>query len=159
MEQRVIVMRNRKTGEFVLQPVGTFKGHGAFIGIAPYRELPPDASSERIGEMVLELLEKSGPKGRHIRELVAYQNETNDPETKRVIAKHLPPARASTKWVARNFQKGEVRRKSGQKSWLIVPQTYEADHDWFRDEQDVRITFAKGVKTLGEQLLVLIAAH
>lgn len=130
MLHSVNVLRHRKNGTYVLNPLGTFAGHGGLIGIYPYRDLY-DPSNEELGKLVIELLLLSGPTGYPIRDIESYRLETLDNETERVRNSFFPPGRRrNTSSLAREFLHGGVKFESGQKSWLVESRVFDSeDHD------------------------------
>lgn len=124
MERLVKILRARDNGTFVVNPMGTFTGYGGYVGINPYREHAGEASEE-LGELVLELLEQSGPTGFRIEEIEPYREDTTDPETDRVREAHIPKT-SSTAAMAKRYARAQVSRKDRQKSWKITTYRYDS---------------------------------
>ena len=93
MEQIVSVMKCRRKGDYLLNPMGTFKGHGGYVGINPYRVLPGEGSAAQLGELALKLLAESGPTGFHISDAATYRATFRDFDREvgieRLLAFHL----------------------------------------------------------------------
>lgn len=104
MEQIVNISRDRRRGLFLLNPLGSFKGYGGYVGINPYRELPQDVMAKEIGETIIDLLGKSGATGFHIKNIQAYRRESADPETVRIHSHYLSKIKDS-------LYKNDVARK------------------------------------------------
>src|SRR5687768_6046226 len=115
MTRRVQVSRCKRTGAFLVNPVGSFRGYGAYVGINPYREAPGDAPDETLGQVVVDLLTFSGPTGLPINSAKQFLEETEDEETARLRRKYgftLPGLTASK--LARQFLFASVDQKRGQ---------------------------------------------
>ncbi len=68
----------------LLNPFGTFRGYGAYVGINPYRVLESDSPEELLGQTILELLSLSGPTGRPFSDAKTFLSESRDDETQRL---------------------------------------------------------------------------
>lgn len=66
-EKIVVIRRALVSGTFILGPMGTFVGYGGWVELF-HRALPPQASPEELGELTLELIERSGPTGKRLTE-------------------------------------------------------------------------------------------
>jgi hypothetical protein len=156
VEKRVIVLRSRKSGAYVLNPMGTFKGYGGYVGIAPYRELDADCSTRALGEVTISLLQVSAPTGYHIRDVVRYQHEQFDEESLRIANAHLPPQKADDAFIDRNFHEIEVFLRNRQKSWGVVKQEYNPSQSWFQAGESLRVPINRGSARLGEAMVELL---
>jgi hypothetical protein len=108
-----------------LNPEGTFKGYGAYVGIEPHRQLPVGASAIQIGRLVVQLLKKSGPTGFHIEDHALYSAQATDGTSKAVL-EWARPARATTSLMARRFLGGVVRTTDRLKSWRVMVYEYDS---------------------------------
>lgn len=126
MERSVHILRSKRTGSFLLNPVGTFRGYGAYVGINPYREVATDAGPEKLGATIVELLGLSGPTGVPFSEATTHLKKTADTETTRIRREYgLEASGLSTSGLARCFLSAEVQQGYRQKSWRV--QRYEYD--------------------------------
>lgn len=154
MERLVKILRARDNGTFVVNPMGTFTGYGGYVGINPYREHAGEASEE-LGELVLELLEQSGPTGFRIEEIEPYREDTTDPETDRVREAHIPKT-SSTAAMAKRYARAQVSRKDRQKSWKITTYRYDSTRKLDVTDEEVRVPCKEGPSALGRRILELL---
>src|SRR5436190_24203088 len=104
MDRGVHVSRCKRTGAFLLNPVGTFRGYGAYVGINPYREVPADAPDESLGQAVIDLLALSGPTAVAFSEATQFLEESQDDETVRIRNQYgLAQSGLTTSKLARRF--------------------------------------------------------
>jgi hypothetical protein len=157
LERRIIVKRSRETGVYVLNPMGTFKGYGGYVGIGPYRELGATCSDGELGEVAISMIQAAGPTGYHIRDIIRYQDEHYDEETLRIAKTHTPPRKAGDAWIDRKFTIAGVRLKDGQKSWSLLRDRYDHAKRWFKAGKPVRVRIDRGAVALGEALVGLLA--
>jgi hypothetical protein len=155
MDRSVNVMRCRKSGAFLLNPTGTFVGHGGVIGITPRREIPDGVQELELGQRVIELLESSGPTGVHISEAKQFRERSRDAETKRVEAAYrLDRPGLSTSRLARRFLHATVEHRHRQKSWVITVFQYDSRLRAMSaaDDVPVRVPISSGAAALGAAL-------
>lgn len=157
MDRIVGVLRNRQNDVLLLNPMGCFKGCGAYVGINPYREVLADHPDGELGAAVVELLGKSIPTGRHVREIADYRAETTDQETNRIRSKYFSPKQKTTSAVSRRFIKGEVVQKPRQKSWLLHRYKYDSKQRLLKLDAEVRVKHADGLQALGKALKQLLS--
>src|SRR5262245_38179959 len=129
MDKIVHVLRSKRTGNYILNPSGTFRGYGGYVGINPYVEVPADAAPEQLARSVLELIELSGPTGVDIKQAQRLREETADEETRRIREEYgLNRKGMTTSKLARQFLSADVEQRHGQKSWLV--QFFSYDPRW-----------------------------
>jgi hypothetical protein len=148
----VHVSRCRRSGAFLLNPQGTFRGYGAYVGVNPYREVTTDASDVALGEAIVELLALSGPTGVPLAEARDFLEAGRDTETRRIRRTYGLDARGlSTSRLARRFLQADVEQRHGQKSWIIQPYRYDARRRLMSgaDETPTRVRHAAGAAALG----------
>jgi hypothetical protein len=152
MDRGVSVLRCKKTGNFILNPMGTFRGYGAYVGIYPYREVPADATDQALGEAITQLLTCSGPTGFHISEHDAYKRQATDEETDRVRAEYGFGEGMTTSKFARRFLNATVELRHRQKSWVVQAYVYDSRRRSLsgQGQTPVRVRHSAGVSTLGE---------
>jgi hypothetical protein len=152
VERAVNIRRCRRTGAFVLNPEGTFRGYGGYVGVNPYRELPADASPAELGALVVELLSLSGPTGIPIAEARGFLRDSADEETRRIRAAHgLDAPRLSTAALARRFASAAVELRHGQRSWRVQGFRYDPRlrSESGADIEPVRVRHRDGAVALG----------
>jgi hypothetical protein len=154
MDRSVQIMRCRRTGAFLLHPVGTFRGYGAYVGINPYREVLATSSPEELGRTVMVLLELSGPTGIAFADAKHFLETSRDEETIRIrTAYGLNRPKLSTSKLAKRFLHVDVMHKHGQKSWVVQVMQYDSRRRSLVGEDDlVRVRLGDGLVTLGEVL-------
>lgn len=153
MKRHVGVFRHKKSGAFIMQPMGTFKGYGAHVGINPYREIAHGVGAQVLGEMVLQLLRHSGPTGMALMDFKAYASRTDDAESRRIEDKYFPAGRTTTSTLARSFVEGSVSIEDGQKSWAIEVYTYDPKRRSLVGELKARVKIQAGPEGLGKALM------
>jgi hypothetical protein len=149
----VNIRRCYQTGTFVLNPDGTFRGYGAYVGINPYRELVAGVGSGDLGAAVMRMLELSGPTGVGIAEARTFLESSADDETRRVrAAHHLDAPRLSTAMLARRFAAATVELRHGQRSWWVQGFRYDPRTRTLSGERikPVRVLLRAGTTVLGE---------
>jgi hypothetical protein len=152
MERAVSIQRDKKTGHYILHPLGTFRGYGGYVGINPYRELPPNSVPELIGQSTMELLELSGPTGFHIKDINAYREQTDGEDTSRIRDKYISGVN-STAAMARRFHNAEVSREARHRSWLVVKFKYDSTRKSFVPDESKRVNVSEGASSLGQILV------
>lgn len=157
-ERSVRILRSKEAGTFCLNPVGTFKGHGAYIGIPPKRLLGEGSSPKQIGELIVDLMELSGPTGCHIRDQRAYTEEHSDEET--LEARKLFHDTIKTQRdLSRRFDSVGVSQRKGQKSWAVIGYTYSAKYDADLGEHKVLVPCKHGEAALGQAVLDMLVVE
>ena len=152
MERIVKVLRCRRTGGFILNPMGTFRGYGAFVGVPPYRTLPAGTESDSLGRLAMEILALSGPTGAAIATAKEYMNESSDDETRSVRSRFgLDAKRNSTSILARRFLIAEVAIRDGRRSWTLIVFSCSSSPRVLRagGSKPIRILFRAGPAALG----------
>ena len=155
MDRSVQVSRCRRTGAFLLNPQGTFRGYGGYVGINPYREVPTDETDAALGRAVVEQLTLSGPTGAAIAQAKGFLEAGRDAETRRIRRGYgLDAPALNTSRLARRFLQAHVEQRHGQKSWLIQPYRYDSRLRSMSsaDEPTTRVRHAAGVAALGAAL-------
>ena len=153
MERMVSVLRDRRAGFFLVNPMGTYKGYGAYVGLSPYKEIAAGAGPNRLGEIVTELLARSGPTGVAFSEAKAHQQETSDAETVRIRRDHLDRLK-TTEQLSRRFLRARVTTTDRKKSWLITAFRFDPKRDSLVGEkEEIRVKQTEGAAGLGEALL------
>jgi len=153
MDRIVSVLRSKRTGVFLANPMGTYKGYGAFVGLYPYRELPSEAEPTRLGEVLVELLKLSGPTGVPFRDAKKHQESVLDPETARIRQTYLA-AYTSTAKLARSFLRAQVKRSDHQKSWVVTAFGFDRARKALVGGKDPkRVSVSAGPRALGQALL------
>ncbi|WP_145056417.1 hypothetical protein [Lignipirellula cremea] len=156
MLQSVNIFRERKTGNFVLNPNGTFRGYGAYVALFPYREVN-DPSPERVGLLVVDMLEHSGPTGYRISQIQEYDDANLDDETRYVREKYFSSRKQdSTSALAKKFAHGKVEYRAGQKSWLIRSLKYSSELRSLEPFSERRVKHSTGVEQLGEAVTKML---
>jgi hypothetical protein len=142
-ERKVHIGRCVATGEFVLRPVGTYKGYGGFVTLPLCRMLPSDASPKAMGTLVLELLQLSGPTGIHYKD---YPSQEVDAESRRVMK------RFGLKDASREFDSANVAHREDQSSWKVIPHE-RTGRDTFKAKAPIRVAGKGGPEALGRVIL------
>lgn len=145
---------------FLLNPFGTFRGYGAYVGINPYRVLESDSPDELLGQTILELLSFSGPTGRLFSDAKTFLNESRDDETQRVRALFgLDASGLTTAKLNRRFLMTSVEQKSNQKSWFVQAYLYNSKLRTMSvaDTTTLRIKHSAGAHALGVAVRRLMA--
>ncbi|HEY8503615.1 MAG TPA: hypothetical protein VIL46_03480 [Gemmataceae bacterium] len=125
MDRSVQVSRCKRTGAFLLNPFGTFRGYGAYVGVNPYREVSADATDEALGRAVVELLALSGPTGIPFAQAREFFEEGQDDETVRIRSRYgLTRRGLTTSKLARRFLQACVEQRHGNRSWVVQPYRY-----------------------------------
>lgn len=155
MEQIVTIERNRCSGILVLHPMGTFKGYGGYVGVCPYRELASTVTAEILGDMVLNLLNVSGPTGFHIKDIDSYRRQVADEDSERLRRTHLAGIRGTAD-VARRFIRVGVSRRKGGKTLTLVRFAYRSEERAFGQELRLRVKAKASGLALGEKILELM---
>lgn len=156
MDRHVQVSRCKRSGAFLLNPLGTFRGYGAYVGINPYREVPSDALDSLLGQTVVDLVVLSGPTGVEFSEAARFLEASRDEETILVRSKYgLSKTGLTTSKLASRFLQAHVEQKHGQKSWVV--QLFSYSSRWRSmtgdDQPAVRVKHAAGAAALGTALL------
>lgn len=162
MERAVNIRRCRRTGAFVLNPEGTFRGYGGSVGVNPYRELPADAGPAELGALVAELLARSGPTGVPIAGARAFLRASADDETRRVRAAHgLDAPRLTTAALARRFAAATVTLRDGQRSWRVQGFSYDSRLRSLSGAgiEPVRVSHRSGTAALGAAVREAVGAE
>jgi len=157
----VNIRRCRRTGAFVLNPEGTFRGYGGYVGVNPYRELPADANPAGLGALVVELLGLSGPTAVPLAQAREFLRDSRDEETRRVrTAYGLDAPRLSTAALARRFASATVTLRVGQRTWRVQRFSYDprARSLTGAGVEPVRVSHRDGVTALGEAVRELLGA-
>ena len=162
MERAVKVQRCRRTGVFVLNPEGTFRGYGGYVGINPYRQLPADASPAELGTLIVELLARSGPTDVPIAEARDHIRESADEETRVIREAHgLDAPRLSTAVLARRFASATVTFRDGQRSWVVQGFDYNSRLRSLSGEgiEPTRVSHREGPEALGATVRRVLGAN
>lgn len=153
MDRIVSVLRSKRTGVLLANPMGTYKGYGAYVGLYPYRELPSDVEPDRLGDILVELLALSGATGVSFREAKKHQQASLDPESARIRRTHLAN-HVSTARLARAFLRVQVKKTDRQKSWLVTPFRFDRTRGALVGERSAkRVQVSAGPGALGEVVL------
>lgn len=156
MEQIVSVLRSTTSKRLILNPLGTFTGYGAYVGIYPYNEISADTSSMVIGSSVLLLLDKSVKTGFKIKEIDNYRKAQNDPDSDRIRQEYLSRIK-STKESARKFQQLEVSRNKRGGTLALTLFWYSAEDDTLVPVHKRRVRADVSPSELGAEILDLFA--
>jgi len=155
MHRSVQVKRCWRSGAFLLNPEGSFRGYGGYVGINPYREVAADASDAALGRAVVEQLARSGPTGVAFAEAGGFLERGRDAETRRLRRRYgLDVNGLNTSRLARRFLQADVEQRHGHKSWVIQPYRYDPRLRSMSgaDETPARVRHAAGVAALGAAL-------
>ncbi|MEO1484024.1 MAG: hypothetical protein AAFU77_18085 [Myxococcota bacterium] len=144
---------SRKEHFFLLNPMGTFKGHGGFIGISPMVSI--SRGDERLGDIVVELLERSGPTGFHIREHFKYRSEIEDAKSRKLREFYIPKS-ATTGSLSKRFVRLEISTTRAAKSWKLTRFEYDKLKKASFGVEQERIRFFDGTETLRERMLSIV---
>jgi hypothetical protein len=155
MERSVKILRCKRTGDFILHPMGTFHGYGGYVGLIPYRVVSRSTSGERLGQLIADLLRLSGPTGVHIKEYEAYVEQAMDDHTRKIKNDYRLDEKMSTSVYARRFSHGEIVQRAGQKSWVLQPYTYASKSRTLsgKEHKPSRIKHSEGIAGLGVAVL------
>jgi hypothetical protein len=159
MERSVKVIRCKRTGSFLLNPEGTFRGYGATVGVNPYREVKDDADDDVLGRVVVELLRLSGPTGVAFADAKQFLTDTRDEETVRIRSRYdLDQPGLNTSKMARRFLLADVIQRPGQKSWVLEAYRYDSRLRSMSGagEKPVRVRHADGPAALGAALRAVL---
>jgi len=156
MERLVSVLRDRRAGFFLVNPMGTYKGYGAYVGLSPYKEIAAKADPNGLGEVVTEMLARSGPTGVPFREAKAQQKATSDTETVRIRRKYLDRLK-TTEQLSRRFLRARVTTSDQKQSWLITVFRFDPKRESLvGQKEEIRIKKTEGATGLGEALLQVL---
>ena len=158
MERIVNVLKCKKEQLLVLNPMGTFKGYGGFVGIYPYREVASDVVPSELGEIIVTLLAKSGPTGYKLDRIDEYRKLEEDEETRQVRARYFPEGkRRTTRILAQRFDKAEVRETKSRIE--VAKLVYDSENRVLADDKDSIEILRKPVSNLelGAAVLKVIA--
>lgn len=152
MNRAVQVLRCKRTGNFVLNPQGTFLGFGAYVGINPSREVLSNATPGTLGKAIVELMRLSGATGFRVRHHDRYDRSTCDKETRRVKKAYgFVKGKMTTSIMARKFLSALVDHRHGQKSWVVQLFTYSSDRrSLVGGSNRIRVKHAAGASALEE---------
>lgn len=156
MEKVVSINRSRKTGAFVMNPLGSFVGYGGLIGINPVIELPAPASVLELGTQALMLLEVAGPTKEKYVNVRDYLSRTEDLESRRVHTEYISRIR-STRDLARRFVVAALRWQTRQKSWILARMTFNASQNTLTEELRQRIPVSSGPKGVGASVQLMLS--
>lgn len=150
MKREIDVLKQKSDGAWVLHPKGTFRGHGGIIGIPPYRELATVATDEELGELVLNMLQISGPTGAAFAEFSEFKEHASD-EQSRDVERRLYPKGTSTHSLAKRFQRVSI--VENRRSWDIVRWRYDPSRKAeIREEEIRRVKHDSGAIELGRAI-------
>jgi hypothetical protein len=156
-----MIRRCRRAGAFVLNPEGTFRGYGGFVGIRPYRELGAAATPAELGTLIVEMLTLSGPTGVSIREAPEFLRRSSDEETQRVRTAHgFDDPGLTGEDLARRFRSATVTQRNGQRSWLLQAYRYDPrrQSESGSDIAPLRVAHRAGVESLGAGVRKVLGA-
>src|SRR5262249_18296319 len=127
------------------------------VGTAPYRACSREVKPAQLGQLILELLEQSGPTGYKLSELARFREASEDQESKELRDKYFPKT-GTTKSMARTYQRFENRAKDGQKSRELVTFVYDPDQDLDAERVVSRVKCDAGAEELGRAVLQALDA-
>lgn len=156
MEKIVNLLRDRRTGHFLLHPMGLFDGYGAYVGTNPIRQLPATADAALLGQTIAALLDRSGPTGYSIKAIADYRAATGDDETNRLRQEYFPSRGGSTAVMAERFMRLQI--SFGQyRSWQIISYRYDKESDADLAAREVKVMQSAGLEALGREVLSLVS--
>jgi hypothetical protein len=157
VERVVNVRRVKANGQFVLNPMGTFRDYGGYVGINPYRELPTVVSPKQLGMVVVDLLARSGPTGHTISDFESCRAESATEETERIRDQYFF-GKQSIESQAKRFQHLEVSSKDNRRSWDIVKFKFDKKSRAMVPDVEKRAKFEDGPSSLGKVILELLSS-
>lgn len=152
MDRIISVLRVRSNRHFLLRPMGTFEGYGAYVGINPSRELAADSSAETLGAAIIELLQLSKPTGYRVEDIEQYRRDTGDADSDAIRTRYFSRVR-STAETNRKFLHTEVATKDKQVSWRVTKFVFNVDHDTLVPENKLSVKMSEGAEALGRCVL------
>lgn len=154
MERIISIRRCRRTGNLLLNPMGTFRGYGGYVAINPYREVIAAAPPETVGQVVIELLGLAGRTNVHISEAKTFLATITNSETAALKRKYGLDKVKGTADLARRFAHVEVTFRDGQKSWLVQRFVYQTRKRLLTAvAPPYRVRHAAGAGALGEAVI------
>ena len=155
MIRLVNIFRVRKSGKYILNPMGTFKGYGAYVDINPFRELESNVEPAALGSQIQDLLLLSGPTGYKLSEIKDYEKNNCDDETSRIQKSYFSSLNGKTASLNELFIKVFVEYADKSKSWKISSHRFVVEGDYFEIDKEFRIRLSLGIGALGSQVIEL----
>lgn len=158
MDKSAVLRISNRKNIILVRPTGTFKGFGAYVGINPLRALGLDSHPADIGDIVISLLDSSGPTGYHIDDHAQYLEATEDRVTISLARKYTQ-LRLATRELAKIFICVVVEWNTREKSWKISLEEYNSTKNCLYPTATKRINLSAGPELLGLAILHYAELH